>query len=53
MAQTINLPYRPKHLALYRSRSPQLTGTHQAPVRSLVPAMLPVAWGDGTNSEKQ
>jgi hypothetical protein len=53
MAQTINLPYRPKHLALYRSRSPQLTGTDQARVRSLVSAMSPVAWRDRTNAEKQ
>jgi hypothetical protein len=53
MTQIINLTYRPKRLALYRSRSPQRTGTHQARVRSFVSAILMVAWGDGTNSEKQ
>lgn len=53
MAQTINLPYRPKRLALYRSHSLQLPGTHQARVRSFVSAILMVAWGDRTNAEKQ
>jgi hypothetical protein len=53
MTQSINLSYRPKHLALYRSRSLQLAGTHQARVRSFVSAILMVAWGDRTNSEKQ